>query len=211
MTQSRSPSRLASFGNASLVARLLGGALIGILFVSCSSGKGNSNVSVTPAPPLAVVSATVASTCGSIRGVQTQIASIRLTLVASNADSVNRVALRAKLVAQLGGAEANARAGSAYLRQISFDLSAQEYANRIETALDRVALNYRRYREQAAGFTIVDRDNWEDDLHSWQRNSYRGDGDAELQILKDATSFGKFGAAVATAAKAAAACKSVAV
>jgi hypothetical protein len=189
--------------------------LVGVaLFPACSSSSQKATPTPTSAPRVGTVSAVRAyteSVCGSVRGLRTVSRSLAKMIPTLRDDSVDRRALKAKIVANLTAAASASRLGAEYLRRASaahID-GGPEHQRAVAEALTLSARGYDRWRTAISDFDVYDRDNWEDELLTLEHDDMTDSGAPAWDRVRDAVTHGPVGQAVAAAAAGNPACRSI--
>jgi len=188
--------------------------IVMLLGAGCSSSKSTpSSAPTTTAPPVptAYVRAYTASICGALRGLRTISRSIEKFMPTLRDDSNSRTLLKSRFEALLDAASSAATLGSDFLgrAQVPAGRGVPEHERRVRDALDQSARDYDRWRTSVDAFATYDRDNWEDDLLTFEHGDMTDFGRPAWQRIVTAVMGGPVGTAVGRAAGSIPACTPV--
>jgi hypothetical protein len=123
-------------------------------------------------------------------------------------DSNSRTLLKSRFEALLEAASSAATLGSDFLGRAHVPAGAgvPEHERLVRDAMALSARDYERWKATVDGFETYDRDNWEDDLLTFEHDDMTGYGNAAWKRIFTAVTSGPVGAAVGRAASAAPVC-----
>jgi hypothetical protein len=176
-----------------------------MLGAGCSSSKSTPSSAPTttvPTVPTAYVRAYTASICGSLRSLRTISRSIENFMPTLRDDSDSRTLLKSRFGALLEAASSAATLGSDFLGHASVPTGdgVPEHERRVRNAMALSARDYDRWRKAVDGFATYDRDNWENDLLTFEEDDMTGNGQPAWDRIIAAVTSGPVGAAVERAA-----------
>jgi hypothetical protein len=149
--------------------------------------------------------------CGSLRGVRTVSLTIERYMPNLRLDSNSRIVLKAKFAAMLQAAAGAAQLGADFLAhaKIPAGQGVSEHARQVRDALTLSAGDYGRWRATVVGFDIYDRDNWEDELLTFEHTQMTDFGRPAWDRIVAAVGNGPVGRAVRSAAATNPSCRAV--
>jgi len=182
-----------------------------VVVAACSSSKSTPVAAPTTTVPTAAVQGYAATICGSLRSLRTISRSIEKFMPSLRDDSNSRTSLKSRFEALLEAASSAATAGSVFLQssRVPAGEGVPEHEGRVRDAMALSAREYDRWREAVAAFDTYDRDNWEDELLTFEHSDMTGYGLPAWDRIITAVTSGPVGAAVGRAAVAAPVCAPV--
>ncbi len=125
------------------------------------------------------------------------------------ADSNSRIVLKARFVGYLDAAARAAQLGSDFVgHQSGPDFPGRvEHVATVQAALGATARDFARWRVSVAKFDTYDRDNWEDELLSFERSDMANYGSGAWTRVVTAVTAGTVGTSVKNIARSEAACR----
>ena len=172
--------------------------LLIVVVAACSSSRSSPVSAPTTTVPAAAVQGYTASICGSLRSLRTISRSIEKFMPTLRDDSNSRTLLKARFEALLGAASSATRLGSDFLggAHLPAGEGVPEHARQVREAMSRSGDEYDRWRQVVAGFDTYDRDNWEDELLTFENGDMTSYGEPAWSRIVQAVMSGPVGAAV---------------